>query len=108
MFINVVNCRPLQEVKDTIELMPGSSEEFTFQRPGSSIILDSNDGDPSNNTYILLHQNHLTGELEEVSQQQGYKFTISDMQLNTSGVYCVQKQYVREDKKRCCIRISGV
>ena len=95
-------CTSLQEVEDAItEVQHGSSVVIY------SPLTDCNDGDPSDDTYILLHQNHHTRELEEVSQQKGYKFTISDIQLNTSGVYCVYKQCAPEDKEQCCIRISG-
>lgn len=77
--------------------MPGLSREIY---PNSTIIdLHCND-----NNYILSRQNHQTGELEEISRQQDYRFTISNIRLNTSGVYCIHKQC---SPKQCCFRISG-
>ena len=77
---------------------------------GSNIIFNSrrrNCDQLSNDTYILSHQNHHTRELEVVSEQQGNKFIIPNIQLDTSGVYCAYKQCVPEDMEQCCIRIIG-
>ena len=62
--------------------------------------------DPNNNMYVLLHENHHTGELDNVSRHQEHKFTLSDVQLNTSGIYCIYKQCA-QDREQCCVKIIG-
>ena len=59
-----------------------------------------------NNSYVFLHQNHRTGELDVVSQQPEPKFIISDIQLSTSGIYCIYKCAPEHDRQQCCIRIG--
>ena len=68
---------------------------------------ENNCNQPSNNSYIFLHQNHRTGELDIISQQQGRKFTLSNVQLNSSGIYCAYKQCAPQGKEQCCVRIIG-
>ena len=96
-----VACRQLQHISDATvyDVQPGSSIQFHSRR--------RNCNKPGNNSYTLLHQNHHTGQLQVLSQQQDHRFVISDIQLNTSGVYCAYKQCVPEDMERCCIQIIG-
>ena len=80
-------------------------------QPGSSMVIYSETSNSCSNTsndnYILLHENHRTGVLNEIARQQNYTFQISAIQLNTSGVYCVYKECAPEDMEQCCIRITG-
>lgn len=99
-----VTCRPLKVVMDA------AIEDIRVLPAGSNISFYShvNDhGHTNNDSYILLHQNHQTKKLEVVSQQQDNKFTISDLQVNSSGVYCAYRQRIPKDKEQCCIKISG-
>jgi len=96
----IAACVPRQDVDDAIIRMnPGSNYIF---RAG----IDSTCSPSSDVTYILTHENHVTGRMEIVSQQQSHAFTIH-VQLNTSGVYCAYKQCAPNDKEQCCIRIKG-
>ena len=103
--LHAVWCLPLQVVRG------GTNEADMATRLvdlGSTVEIYSNENDcnhPGNNNYTLLHDNHHTGELDTISQQEGYKFTLSNVQLNTSGIYCVYKQCAPQEKKQCCIRI---
>ena len=77
---------------------------------GSTLEINSNENNcnqPGNNNYILLHQNHHTEELDIISQQQGHKFILSNVQLSTSGIYCIYKQCAPQEKEQCCVRIIG-
>ena len=96
-----VSCKTLQEVENAVleENIPGSSIDIYAPNLDCDCV--------KNSTYILLHQDHQTGELKVESRQQEYKFTISNIQLNTSGVYCMYKQCAPEDKEKCCVRIPG-
>ena len=96
---------PKQQVEDaTIEVQPGSSVVIIYT-PTDSHCNNSTFGD--DDTYTLLHEDHQTGVLREISQQQNSKFQISEIQLNTSGVYCAYKQCAPEHREECCIRIIG-
>lgn len=99
--ITVVLCVPFEKIEDaTIKTQPASSIELISQINGCS--------DPGNDDYILLHEDHKTGELQEISRQQNnHRFQISNIQLNTSGVYCAYKQCAPQDRTQCCIRITG-
>ena len=93
---------PRQEVEDaTIVIQPGSSVVLVYSQTNDHC---SNSGD---DIYILLFEDHHTGLLTEISQQQNHTFQISAVQLNTSGVYCVHKQCAPELREQCCIRIAG-
>ena len=96
---------PKQETaKATIEVQPGSSTEIVYL--DTDTVSCSN---TSNNSYILLRENHDTGALEEVyiSRQSNHRFQISGIQMSISGVYCVYKECAPEDMEQCCIRIKG-
>ena len=96
---------PKQQVEDaTTEVQPGSSVVIVYS-PTDNHCNNSRSGD--NDTYILLHEDHHTGVLKEISRQQNFTFQISAIQLNTSGVYCTYKQCVPEYREQCCIRITG-
>ena len=95
-------CKPLTEVRAQITEAPVHS--------GSKIEIyahESNCNHPTNNQYVLLHENHSTGELDVILQQQNNKFTILNLQLNISGIYCAYKQCAPEQKEQCCTRIIG-
>ena len=62
---------------------------------------------PDHNDYMLLRENDHSRELYIISQQEGFKFTLSNVQLNTSGIYCTYKQCAPEEKEQCSIRIAG-
>ena len=99
-----VECRPLSVVRAeamtaTIQVNPGSKIEIYSRR--------NHCNHPSNNNYILLYQNHRTRELEVVSRQEDHNFTLSNVQLNISGIYCTYKRCAPENRKQCCIRITG-
>ena len=102
-----VNCRPLSEVR------VASIEDLTstiYVNRGSNIDIDScidHCNDPVNSSYVLLHQNHHTGKLNIVSQHQDNKFTVSDVQFNTSGIYCTYKECAPKSKEQCCTRVVG-
>ena len=94
-----VGCVSLQNVDDAIiEIDPGSNYTFypNISRCGHS----------SNATFIFLHENHTTGELELISQQPHHTLTIQ-VQMNNSGIYCAYQQCAPQDKEKCCIRIKG-
>ena len=95
-------CRSLTEVRDDITEAPVCS--------GSKVEIyapENNCNHPTNNQFVLLRENHRTGELDAILQQQNNKFTILNLQLNISGIYCVYKQCAPEQKKQCCTRIIG-
>ena len=99
-----VQCRSLQVVRD------GAGVATRRVNLGFPVEIYSNVNhcnQPSNNSYILLHQNHHTGELDIVSQQPGYKFTLSSVQLDSSGIYCTYKQCTPQEKEQCCVRVIG-
>ena len=103
MLITLVQCMPKQQVEDaTMVVQPGSSVVIVYSQTNDHCSNSSDD------TYILLHEDHRTGVLREISQQQNYTFQISAIQLNTSGVYCVYKQCASEHREQCCIRITGI
>ena len=105
MLFTPVQCMPKQQVEDaTIEVQPGSSVVIIYM-PTDSHCNNSIFG--NDDTYTLLHEDHQTGVLREISQQQNPTFQISEIQLNTSGVYCAYKQCVPEHREECCIRIIG-
>ena len=84
----------------TFEVQPGSSVVIVYSHTASCTYT-------SNDYYILLHEDHDTGVLREVSRQQNHMFEISGIQLHTSGVYCLYKECAPEDMEQCCIRIKG-
>ena len=91
-----------QQVEDaTIEVQTGSGEVTFYSRTDNHC---DNSGD---DTYILLHEDHHTDMLKEISRQQNSTFQISAIQLKTSGVYCVYRQCAPKHKEKCCIRITG-
>ena len=93
-----------QQVQDaTIQVQAGSMVTFRFYSQ-----TDNHCGNSGNDTYTLLHEDHQTGVLREISQQQNPAFQISEIQLNTSGVYCAYKQCVPEHREECCIGIIGI
>ena len=80
--------------------------------PGSSVSLnaptDVTCSHPNNDNYVLLHESHRNQQLRIITQQPAdHKFTIPNVQLSTSGIYCVYKQCVPEYMEQCCIRIIG-
>ena len=103
-FLSTAECRPLPLVR------AGAIETTIIPELGSSMEVHSPENhcnQPNNNNYILLHENHRTGELDVISQQEDYIFRISNVQLNTSGIYCSHKQCAPEDMEQCCIKIRG-
>ena len=103
-FSPTAECRPLPLVRaGAIEatIVPKLCSFMEIYSP------ENHCNQPNNNSYILLHENHHTGELDVVSQQEDYIFTISNVQLNTSGIYCSHKQCAPENTEQCCIRIIG-
>ena len=103
-FSCIAECRPLLLAR------AGATEAMIIQKLGSSIeictSLENHCNQPNNNNYILLQENHHTGRLDVVSQQEDY-ISLSNVQLNTSGIYCAYKQCAPEDMEQCCIRIIG-
>ena len=101
------DCRPLSEVRvasyedltSTIHVNRGSNMEIYSRTDHCN--------DPINSSYVVLHQNHHTGKLDIVSQHHDNKFTVSDVQLSTSGIYCTYKQCTAKDKEQCCTRVVG-
>ena len=103
-FTYTAECRPLPLVR------AGTIEATIVHKLGSSIEIHSPENHcnhPNNNDYVLLRENDHTGELDIISQQEGYTFTISNVQLNTSAIYCTYKQCAPAEKEQCCIRIAG-
>ena len=108
---HTAQCRPRQEFRN------GAFEAHDqmatmLENPGSSVSLnaptDVNCSHPDNDSYALLHESHHDQQLRIITQQTAnHKFTISNVQLSTSGIYCVYKQCVPEDMEQCCIRIIG-
>ena len=94
---------PKLETEDaTIVVQPGSSMVIVYSQTSRSC------SNASNDSYILLQEDHHTGVLKEISRQQNHTFQISSIQLNTTGVYCVYKECAPEDMEQCCIRIIGI
>ena len=89
--------------------MEGSTEATYVLERGSNWEFSSPEShcnDPSNNMYVLSQQNHHTGVLHVVSRRRYNKFTLSDVQLRSSGIYCIYKQCA-QDREQCCVRIIG-
>ena len=63
--------------------------------------------DSSNNSYVLLHQNHHTGELEFEMQQPDNKFIVQNVQLSTLGIYCTYQRCAPQNREQCCVRVIG-
>ena len=94
-----------QHIEDaTIDEEPGSSVSIYYSLTSEACSNSCN----GTCTYILLHEDHRTGVLKEISRQQNRRFQISEIQLNISGVYCVYEQNASEVcREQCCIRIRG-
>ena len=80
--------------------------------PGFNVSLnaptDATCSQPSNDTYVLLHESHRNKTLSIISGQlANHEFTISNVQFSTSGIYCARKQCASEGMEQCCIRIIG-
>ena len=104
-------CRPLQEIRNGT---PGAETATILVYPGSSVSLnaptDVTCSHPDNDvdSYALLHESHRNQQLRIITQQPAdHKFTIPNVQLSTSRIYCAYKQCVPEDMEQCCIRIIG-
>ena len=100
-------CSSLQVVR------AGTNEADTATRLvdlGSTVEICSNENDynqPGKSNYTFLHENHHTGELDIISQQESHKFILSNVQLTNSGIYCAYKQCAPQEKEQCCLRIIG-
>ena len=104
MFLSIVECRPLPLVRAE------TTKAMIVPKLGSSIeiySLENHCNHPDSNDYMLLRENDHSRELDIISQQEGYTFTISNVQLSTSGIYCTYKQCAPEEKEQCCIRIAS-
>ena len=101
VFVNhYYNCRPLSEFETALF----ENQIATITTSCGSIfnaILD-HCNDSGNASYVLSHQNHHTGELDEVvSQQSDYRYTVPNVQLSTSGAYFIRTSTM-------CTTIQGV
>ena len=107
-YLSTAECMSLQVVKNGT--MEEAANATTKVNLGCTIKIKSqgnNCSNPNSSNYTLLQENHHTGRLDVISQQEDYTFTISNVQFNTSGIYCVYKQCALEDMEQCCIRIRG-
>ena len=107
-YLSTAKCLSLQVVKNgTMEEAANATTEVNLGCTTKIRSQGNNCSHPNSSNYILLQENHLTGRLDVISQQEDYIFTISNVQFNTSGIYCAYKQCALEDMEQCCIRIRG-
>ena len=103
--LSIANCTSLSTIR------AGSTQaDIPVNRGGSAKLIPSRVNyciDPNNDDYVLLHENHDTGELDVVLQQSSYRFILSDIQLTTAGIYCTYQQCATEEEPQCCIKIKG-
>ena len=107
-YLSTAKCLSLQVVKNgTMEAAANATTEVNLGCTTKIRSQGNNCSHPNSSNYILLQENHHTGRLDVISQQEDYIFTISNVQFNTSGIYCAYKQCAPEDMEQCCIRIRG-
>ena len=107
-YLSTAECKSLQVVKNgTMEEAANATIEVNLGCTTNIRSQGNNCSHPNSSNHILLQENHHTGRLDVISQQEDNIFTISNVQFNTSGIYCAYKQCAPEDMEQCCIRIRG-
>ena len=106
-YLSTAECMSLQIVKNGTMEAVNATTEVNLGCTTKIRSQGNNCSHPNSSNYTLLQENHHTGRLDVISQQEDSIFTISNVQFNTSGIYCAYKQCAPEDMEKCCIRIRG-
>ena len=107
-YLSTAICKSLEVVKNgTMEEAANATTKVNLGCTTKIRSQGNNCSHPNSSIYTLLQENHHTGRLDVISQQEDNIFTISNVQFNTSGIYCTYNQCAPEDMEQCCIRIIG-